>query len=172
MPLSWLRHRLRALTTIWLLCQVSSLSALAPRYCCAAHGHLGEADEAGHHGATDTDCHQAATTAETCPMAAANRDACPMHRGAAPAAAVASDPHAAHAAPAAGRPAAATAADDCVLTATCQGPVTALASLIWIPGILDDSPAAPIEHVAPLGLPAAAPSPSFVRPVDLPPPRA
>jgi len=184
MLLRWCRHRLTALTTIWLFCQVLSLSALAPRYCCPAHGHDGESEAAGHHGGADAHCQLTANVEDTCPMAGVNGEACPMHRGtqspsAAPGAHAGHGGHVAQAsaaAPAVGPEVAAVSAgdldaDDCVMRATCAGPVTALASLIWIPGVLDDAQSAAIEEVATL-IPSAPDSArSCVRPIDLPPPR-
>jgi len=66
------RNRLRALTTIWLLCQTVSLSALMPRACCPAH--------AGDVEASPEDCHLA-TGADHCPMAGADGQPCPEHAG-------------------------------------------------------------------------------------------
>lgn len=100
-----------------------------------------------------------------------------MHAGAPSAAAVADEHagHAVHTADAAAMAATDVAgadADDCVMGATCQGPVTALASLIWIPGVLTDTQAILIDPVNSLVPPAPDPAASYVRPINLPPPRA
>lgn len=64
-----LRRRLRLCVTLWLVSQVASLSALAPRDCCASH-QPAEAEHA---------CHENAR-ARLCPMRAADGTPCPMHR--------------------------------------------------------------------------------------------
>lgn len=175
MFLKWLRHRLPALTTLWLCCQVLSLSALAPRYCCAAHSH--DSASAPNDDASGTHCHESAP-ADSCPMASATGVACPMHAGSGQA--EPADVHAHHSGHSAHASSVSTgaaavadesSADDCAMRATCQGPVTALASLIWIPGVLDDTQSSPAAPVTRLRLSPPESAASFVRPIDLPPPR-
>lgn len=97
-----------------------------------------------------------------------------MHGGA-PAAAPAGGAHAHHENHGATNAAAAThepaGADDCVMGATCHGPVTALASLIWIPGVLEDTQVAPIDPAPTMVRLASQSIASFTRSIDLPPPR-
>ena len=60
------------MTTVWLLCQTVSLSALMPRACCPAHA--GDAE------ASAENCHLG-TGADQCPMAGADGQPCPEHAG-------------------------------------------------------------------------------------------
>ena len=66
-----LRRHLGALTAIWLLFQVASLSALLPGVCCIAHAEDAESDP--------ENCHKEAATSDQCPMVSADGQPCPEH---------------------------------------------------------------------------------------------
>lgn len=158
--MAWFRKHLGVLTTLWLCCQTVSLSALAPRYCCPAHSNdpehrhvedgaaTHEAEAAHAHG---EDCHKPAMAAadDHCPMAGANGEPCPMHRASSP-----SD------------------ADDCVMRGTCAAPFTALASLLWVPGIVDEPTALPFGVATSLTFVIDPSVPTATASLDSPPPRA
>jgi hypothetical protein len=54
--MDFLRRRLRLFVLIWLLFQVTSLSALVPRDCCAAHRPVAEATDHCHKPAPPPEC--------------------------------------------------------------------------------------------------------------------
>lgn len=66
-----LRQHLHLATTIWLLCQTLSVSALLPRLCCPEHD--GQAVATG-----DDHCAKQAA-ADECPMAGPDGQPCPEH---------------------------------------------------------------------------------------------
>jgi len=181
--MGFIRRYLLACTWLWLLGQAASVSALVPRDCCDAH-HLRAAD------GTPL-CHEGAPGAE-CPMRDADGQPCPMHRKTAvpaqptaPAATSAHD-HAAHAAapsvPAPSVPSpsgvpSTTAAPDsdadtrCRMRGSCDGPVSVLGALFWIPGILASPSAEAADAGTRLAPPVAARLPLALHPLDTPPPR-
>ncbi|HEY7290746.1 MAG TPA: hypothetical protein VH583_12995 [Vicinamibacterales bacterium] len=64
--MSFIRRRLIAYSTVWLLLQLTALAAFVPSDCCETHRPRAAED-----------CHKAAATA--CPMHAADGAECPMH---------------------------------------------------------------------------------------------
>ena len=105
------RKRLSTLTTIWMLFQVVSLSALTSGVCCALHAQDAQgADELCHRspGATK------AAPADHCPMAGPDGHPCPEHAGTT------------------------STTGACTMTGTCNAPTAMLASLFSAPGILID----------------------------------
>lgn len=122
--MSAVRRHLRRGVVAWLVCHALTFTALMPRDCCAAHAH--------------------AARAEAAPEGDA---ACPMHDGAAPAAA-------------------------CAMAGVCQAPGAALAAVLLQAAVLE-----PVAHVAPHLVPLARPQPrtasprTLLTPPDAPPPR-
>lgn len=147
MSFRWLRAHLRVLTTIWLSCQAVALSAFAPRNCCPAHSHSEETTAAD-----EQDCHQLAADVDRCPIAGANGEACPMHRQAL-SALRASEPA------------------DCVMHGICDAPTAALASLIWVPGVLNEPMAQAPAAATPLSAVTAVLPLDLSFDLPLPPPR-
>lgn len=164
--MSWVRGRIGALTGVWLCCQVLSLAAFAPSYCCPAHAprdpsvsgdDLAHAHHATHSAqAVSSDhCSRPAGT-DHCPMAGADGKPCPMHQRSSPAGARAAGPE---------------SEDACTLRGTCGGPGAALASLIWVPGILTETGSwKPADGGVALSASRAF-LPSASLGIDLPPPR-
>lgn len=141
------RRHLPALTLVWLVCQLASVSAFLPPACCVAHQSTEE------HACTD------AAAAAVCPMHAQTGEVCPMHaagQGAPDDSGAASD----------ARP-----DDTCSMRSLCNAPAAALAALLMLPGVVPDAttPAFPRKS-APLAvsrfLPLDRPAPG-----DTPPPR-
>ena len=67
-----IRRRVRAVTFVWLLCQVASLSAFVPGECCVSHAAEAEAKQKAEA------CHET----EEAPVPEPQQgDACPMHHG-------------------------------------------------------------------------------------------
>lgn len=122
--MSAVRRHLRRGVVAWLVCHALTFTALMPRDCCAAHAH--------------------AARAEAAPEGDA---ACPMHDGAAPAAA-------------------------CAMAGVCQAPGAALAAVLLQAAVLE-----PVAHVTPHLVPLARPQPrtapprTLLTPPDAPPPR-
>jgi hypothetical protein len=164
--MAMLRRRLRIVALTWLVFQVSWLTALVPRECCAAHR------------PAETGAHESAAPAH-CPMRAADGRPCPMHRG------HDSDPTAAtrhhhDAAPAEHRhdDSARTGERksspfDCRLTGGCDGPMAAVFTLLSNHGILPASTAtAPNDAAGLVAIAARAGVAGRFQPPDPPPPRA
>jgi len=105
-----LRQTLRAVAATWLAIQVAWLAALVPRDCCAAHP------------PAEKSCHES-PAATHCPMPAADGTPCPMHRSNAA-------EHEEHTPP---PPA------DCRLRGVCDGPMSALLTLLSNHGTLPEA---------------------------------
>lgn len=151
----FVRRRLGALTQVWLCCQALSLSALAPLNCCSAHSESWSA-AAGHEHELDSDresAHQAhliSVDGQSGPTEASHH-----HAGAAHDARAGEGPR--H--------------TDCVMQGTCSGPAYALASLIWVPGVLNDAMSQPAADAMPLAPVTAASTLDLFLDLTLPPPR-
>jgi len=116
------RRRLHHFAILWLVWQLSTLTAIVPMDCCAGHRAPG-AHCAG------------STAAMQCPMRGADGQPCPMHR---PAASAHVD-HAGHA----GDHQAPPPADACVMKGACGGPMAGFLALISNVAILPDATVLP-----------------------------
>jgi hypothetical protein len=110
-----MRRHLRLGAATWLMCHVLAFSALAPRDCCAAHGHGGVTTRAtgvdhSAHGQAATAGHEhhaapAPADGAQCPMRGPDGAPCPMHDGTA-------------------------APTACQMTGVCNQPAAALAAVL------------------------------------------
>jgi len=111
------RRALRFYVAVWLAFQAGWLTALVPRDCCALR-------------TAEKGCHETAP-ATYCPMRAAGGRPCMMHSGHAAGTSGVATTHAEAGAP--------SPAADCRLSGSCDGPMSALLSLLTCHGILPDS---------------------------------
>jgi hypothetical protein len=116
--MGFVRPRRHLFAAIWLAFQVAWLSAVVPRNCCAAHK-------------PEESCHETAAS-EVCPMQAADGTPCPMHRRLAE-----HDQHAAAGVEHHHQPAPLTT--DCGIRSACDGPMSALFTLLSTIGVLPAS---------------------------------
>ena len=138
------RRFLRPCVAAWLAFHLTSLSALVPRDCCAAHRR--QASGPAQH------CHESLAPAH-CSMGATDGPACPMHEGDDASAATVPD-------------------RTCSMRGACNGPMAALGTLLWQCVVPDGQPIsrdaaialAPVHPQDPPILRLTAPDP--------PPPRA
>jgi hypothetical protein len=139
-----IRRSLRLWVTLWLVCQVASLSALVPKDCCAAHRPAASTAKPS--------CHQEAS-ATRCPMRAATGTTCPMHRGDATGADQAST-------------------DACAMQGTCSGPLAAMVAQLSNQGVLP-STTPTLPELVRTAAPVSADTQLITRLVspDPPPPR-
>lgn len=194
--MGFIRRHLLACTWLWLLGQAASVSALAPRDCCDAH-HLRAATGTPlcHEAAPGAECPMRDADGQPCPMHRATAKVPTPAPPAAPASAHdhgnPTDPatvatpahdHAVHAAapsaptPSATAPSAPAATDNnadtrCRMRGSCDGPVSVLGALFWIPGIVATSAADAVDAGTRTTPPAAARLPVTLGTLDTPPPR-
>jgi hypothetical protein len=140
-----IRSALRLWVAVWLVVQLTSLTALVPRNCCAAHSSAPKAARPG--------CHEKAAATQ-CPMRAADGKPCPMHRGG-------------HS------EAAETAPDSCAIRGTCSGPMAALVAQLSNYGVLPATILVlPDLHRGAVNIDSDEQLLSRFTPPDSPPPRA
>jgi len=113
-----LRRRLRLWVAAWLVFQVTSLSALVPRACCAVQHAVASETKPECHPNADANAEAAAAH---CPMRAADGTPCPMHR---------TGRHNHDEEP----------SDRCSIRSACDGPVSALFAFLSNCGVLADLP--------------------------------
>ena len=150
-----LRQRVRLLVTIGLLLQLATLSAFVPQDCCPAHQARTVSAKP---------CHdEPPPPADYCPMRGSDGAACPMHASGHRAETSGHEHH--------GQPA--PASSDCSMRGSCNGPMSAMLTLLSTYGILTDQPvaAANDDHVLIATFVTVNPVRRFAPP-DPPPPRA
>jgi hypothetical protein len=148
--MGWIRLHLRMVAVVWLVGQAVAVSAVSLGDCCAGHRvPVVNAKSA----AKAKACHGAeAPAAPACPMRALDGSACRMHRA-----------HSEH-------PQQDQAA--CTLKSTCAGPVAALASVLFVQGVLPRPISVPVRLDTPerVAIVVDAPLTFVIRP-ESPPPR-
>lgn len=161
MILRFLRKRLGVLTQLWLCCQALSLSALAPLNCCPAHSDSWPAT-GGHE--SELDCHH-----ESAHQRHQGHQGHPVSVDGQPGSTEASHHHtgAAHGARVGEGP----QNTNCVMQGTCSSPARALASLIWVPGVLNDPTSQPAADAVSLAQVTDASTLDLFLDLTLPPPR-
>lgn len=117
------RRRLHRFAFVWLVWQVSSLTAIVPVECCTGHT-AAMAHGSGH------------PTAAQCPMRGADGQPCPMHRQQPPA-------HADHGEHAGHHPAP-PVSEGCVMNGACRGPLAGFLALISNVAVLPAGTALPV----------------------------
>ena len=143
------RRRLRLWVAAWLVFQVTSLSALVPRACCAVQHPAASDTKPKCHGETD-----AGAAAAHCPMRAADGTPCPMHR---------TGQHNHDEKP----------GDQCSIRGACDGPMSALFAFLSNCGVLADSlSTSPAFHASAVTLHTRESLISRLVSPDPPPPRS